>query len=125
MSILIICNPNPNPNSTPIDLSSTHIFGRLAEIFNTHSDGPSSTRIRTPTLLWNSRASRYAHTPHRERKCADTTGTVLVPWAGRIQCKKCKYIFQIKCTETISSNSTRKLLLFGDAAFPQNSLTHC
>jgi len=22
----------------------------------------------------------------RERKCADTTGTVLVPWAGHIQC---------------------------------------
>jgi len=23
---------------------------------------------------------------HRERKCADTTGTVLVPWAGHFQC---------------------------------------
>jgi len=23
---------------------------------------------------------------HRERKCADTIGTVLVPWAGHFQC---------------------------------------
>ena len=23
---------------------------------------------------------------HRERKCADTVGTVLVPWSGHLQC---------------------------------------
>ena len=26
------------------------------------------------------------HNPYRERKCADTIGTVLVPWAGHFQC---------------------------------------
>jgi len=44
---------------------------------------------------------------YRERKCADTIGTVLVPWAGHFQ-----YIFRIKYTETILSISTRKLLCF-------------
>ena len=48
---------------------------------------------------------------HRERKCADTIGTVLVPWAGHFNAKY-KYIFQIKCTKAILSNSTRKLLWF-------------
>jgi len=49
---------------------------------------------------------------YRERKCADTTGTVLVPWTGHFQCEKCKYIFfsHIKHTEAISSNITCKLL---------------
>ena len=43
----------------------------------------------------------------KERKCADTTGTVLVPWANaKIQ------ILQIKYTEAVLSNSTRKLLWF-------------
>ena len=42
---------------------------------------------------------------NRERKRADTIGTVLVPRAGHIQ----MYI-QIKYTEAISSHSTRKLL---------------
>ena len=27
-----------------------------------------------------------ARLAYRERKCADTTGTVLVPWAGHFQC---------------------------------------
>ena len=44
---------------------------------------------------------------NRERKCADTIGTVLVPWPFPML--KCKYIFQIKYTEAILSNSTRKL----------------
>jgi len=39
-------------------------------------------------------------------------GTVLVLWAGYFQCKKGEYIFHIKCTKTIVSNSTRKLLWF-------------
>ena len=41
---------------------------------------------------------------HRERKCADTTGTVLVPWAGHFQCENIYiyiYIFQVKYTEAI------------------------
>ena len=48
---------------------------------------------------------------HRERKCADTIGTVLVPWIG-LPMLKYKYIFQKKYTEAILSNSTRKLLWF-------------
>ena len=35
---------------------------------------------------------------------------------------KYKYIFQIKCTEAILSNSTRKLLLFEIAKIPNCSL---
>ena len=50
---------------------------------------------------------------HRERKCADTTGTVLVPCMGwPFPMLKCKYICQTIYTEAISSNSTRKLLWF-------------
>ena len=50
----------------------------------------------------------------RERKCADTIATVLVPWAGQwpFPMLKYKHIFQIKYTEAILSNSTRKLLWF-------------
>jgi len=48
----------------------------------------------------------------RERKCADTIGTMLVPWAGPFPVLKYKCIFQMKYTETILSNSTRKLLWF-------------
>jgi len=44
----------------------------------------------------------------RERKCADTTGTVL-GWPFPMLNN---YIFQIKYTEAISSGSTRKLLWF-------------
>jgi len=52
---------------------------------------------------------------YRERKCADTTGTVLVPWAAAISNAKIlgpNIFFQIKYTEEILSNSTRKLLWF-------------
>ena len=48
-----------------------------------------------------------------ERKCADTIGTVPVPWAGHpFPMLKYEYIFQIKYTEAILSNNTRKLLRF-------------
>ena len=47
---------------------------------------------------------------HRMRKCADTVGTVLVPRSDHFQCPQYKYIFQIKYTEAILSNSTRKRL---------------
>ena len=40
---------------------------------------------------------------------ADTIGTVPVPWVPML---KYKYIYQIKYTEAILSNSTRKLLWF-------------
>ena len=46
---------------------------------------------------------------NRERKCADTIGTVL-GWPYLMI--KYKYIFQIKYTEAVLSNSTRKLLWF-------------
>ena len=51
---------------------------------------------------------------NRERKCADTIGTVLVLWAGHFQCKNINrpIFFQVKYTEAILSNSTRKLLWF-------------
>ena len=53
---------------------------------------------------------------HKERKCADTTGTVLVLWVGHFDIASLPsvylYIFQIKYTEAILSNSTRKLLWF-------------
>jgi len=42
--------------------------------------------------------------------CADTIGTVPVHWTGHFQCLNIS--FQIKYTETILSNSTRKLLWF-------------
>jgi len=49
---------------------------------------------------------------HGERKCADTIGTLPVSWAGHFQFKNINISFQIKYTEAILSNSTRKLLLF-------------
>jgi len=45
---------------------------------------------------------------NRERKCADTIGTVCRPF----RLLKYKDIFQIKYTEAVLSNSTRKLLWF-------------
>ena len=49
----------------------------------------------------------------RKRKCADTTGTVPIPWAGHFQpMLKYKYIVQMKYMETTSSNSTLKQLWF-------------
>jgi len=43
---------------------------------------------------------RARTTSYRERKCADTVGTVLVPWAGHFQCKKI-YLKKIKYTQEI------------------------
>jgi len=48
---------------------------------------------------------------NRERKCADTTGTVPVPGLA-ISNAKILIHFQKKYTEAILSNSTRKLLWF-------------
>ena len=49
----------------------------------------------------------------RERKCADTIGTVPVPCAGRLQCQILICFSVTKYTEAIFlSNSTRKLLWF-------------
>ena len=49
---------------------------------------------------------------NKERKCADTIGTVPVRWAGHFQCQNINTFFQIKYTEAILSNSIRKLLWF-------------
>jgi len=50
---------------------------------------------------------------NREQKCADTVGTVLVLCIGwPFPMRNYKYISQIKYTEAILSNSTRKLLWF-------------
>ena len=49
---------------------------------------------------------------NRERKCADTIGTVPVPSAGHFQCRNINIFFSTKYTEAILSNSTRKLLWF-------------
>jgi len=38
---------------------------------------------------------------YMERKCADTTGTVPVPWAGHFSMLKYKYDSQTKYTEAI------------------------
>jgi len=53
-----------------------------------------------------------AKTSEGNAKREQTMGTVLVPWAGQFPMLKYKYIFQIKYTETILSNNTRKLLWF-------------
>jgi len=50
---------------------------------------------------------------NRKRKCADTIGTVLVPWAGHFHpVLNINVFFQIKYTEAILSNSARKPLWF-------------
>jgi len=49
---------------------------------------------------------------HMERQCADTIGTVPVPWAGHFQCWNINIVFRIKYTEAILSNCSRKLLWF-------------
>jgi len=44
---------------------------------------------RRNSTRWFSRRSHCqaaSHASHRELKCADTIGTVLVPWAGHFQC---------------------------------------
>ena len=58
----------------------------------------STTSVSKPSRTWTD----------RERKCADTTGTV-PGWPFPMLNN---YIFQIKYTEAISSSSTRKLLWF-------------
>jgi len=57
----------------------------------------------------NARFSIFIFPANREGRRADTICTVLVPRAGPFPMLKYQYIFQIKCTEAILSNSTRKL----------------
>jgi len=62
--------------------------------------------------------SDVVSTDDRERKCVDTIGTVLVRRAGHFQCQSINIFFQIKYTEAISPNSTRKLLRFEISKMP-------
>ena len=76
---------------------------------------------RTAWYWWPLSAERSWHhlrrstfdRQHGERKCADTIGTVLVPWAGHFQrMLNISIFFQTEYTEAILSSSTRKLLWF-------------
>ena len=55
------------------------------------------TSRRTQSVANERRALRQLGPPagplHGEWKCADTIGTVLVPWAGHFQCQKNVTIF--------------------------------
>jgi len=56
---------------------------------------------------------------YRERKCADTIGTVSVPWADRFQCKNINIFFSNKIYgSNFFSNGTRKLLWFEITKMP-------
>ena len=66
--------------------------------------GDTASRIYTRALC-----CRHSQC-YRERKRAETIGTVLVPWPFPVL--KYKYILQIKNSEAILSDSTRKLLWF-------------
>jgi len=71
--------------------------------------GPSAPESSTLTTRLPSHHWRR----YRERKCADTIGTVLVPCMGcPFPMLRYKYIFQMKYTEAILSNTTQKLLWF-------------
>ena len=67
---------------------------------------------RTLPSTVNNTANGISFVPVRERKCADTIRTVLVPRAGHFHFPmlKCKYIFQIKFIEAILSHSDAKIL---------------
>ena len=49
---------------------------------------------------------------NRERKCAETIGTVLVPWAGHFQRQNTNMFLQQNIRKQFLSNSTRKLMSF-------------
>jgi len=54
----------------------------------------------------------WATVHHRERKCADTTGIVPVPWAGHFLCQNINLFFANKIYGSNLSNNTRQLLWF-------------
>jgi len=57
-------------------------------------------------------------TASRERKCVDTTGPALVPWAGHFQCKNTNTFFEQYAWKQFFSNSTRKVLWFEITKMP-------
>ena len=57
----------------------------LGRFGDTLADRQTDTRTQEHT------DTRARH--NKERKCADTTGTVLVPWAGRFQCRNINIVF--------------------------------
>jgi len=79
-------------------------YGDFVEVPTALALGDTASRIYTRALC-----CRHSQC-YRERKRADTIGTVLVPWPFPVL--KYKYILQIKNSEAILSDSTRKLLWF-------------
>ena len=114
-----ICCPRPTSAAAmlSIDRTDRRADGRTDRLV-TIAHAPFSTKRgmrvdrqtdRQIVALFN--APVWAGRDNRERKCADTTGTVLVHWAGHFQCENIK-IFSNKIYGAILSNSTRKLLRF-------------
>ena len=60
-------------------------------------------RTTVPSINHHRGHALWSELVFRLRKCADTIGTVLVPWASH---------FQIIFTDALLSSSTRKLLWF-------------
>ena len=82
---------------------------RAQYLFKIRCVVPNLWNRQTNTIIAVLRSSTEAS---RERKCADIIGTVLVLWAGYFLCQNINIFSQIKYTEAILSNSTRKLLWF-------------
>jgi len=75
-------------------MMTTPLVRRIAYSFNCHHSEHRMTSRPWPWFVphpWRTaaRASRAVCSQwmHRERKCADTIGTVPVPWAGHFQCQ--------------------------------------
>ena len=95
------------------------LFGNFMFLASSSKYSTSVLKILTGSCFWPATVTYYLfHTWYRERKCADTTGTVPIQLA---QCRfpglaisyaKILIHFRIKYTKAILSNSTRKLLWF-------------
>jgi len=78
--------------------------------------GPSAPESSTLTTRLPSRPEIIL-SEGKERKCADTAGTVPVPCAGHFQWQNINIFFKYN-TEAILSNSTRRLLWFEITKMP-------
>ena len=61
---------------------------RTAPLANCDINNPGfrSPQATAPHISWHADARHGGGGSDRKRKCADTIGTVLVPWAGHFQC---------------------------------------